>query len=615
MKKHHKMKRYTYIISLFLIVAAMMFSCEDYLNIPLEADISEEEVFGTYESFQGYQDQLLRFVVDYNRHGARTTHAIGGEAVSPGGQTIYKGNRGDYWYILENRGIYSGAESNKFKDGLYKNFWPCIRMANMCLEKLESGLLVKATQDERDWLKGQAYFFRGFYYWEFVRAFGTIPYVETILDPADQPMKRHWSYEKNGKTYNDTQAVLEKMAEDFQAAADLLPDVWPALNINWMRPTKLAALGFKAKSLQYSASPLFNEQSTGVLDYDKELLNRCAVACQQTIDLARSLVGRQPEGMPVTNSDGLTKWEDFRQAFATFDGTQPGTTEILFHRPVDRYGHGILKASTARNFQIKQISRSQKAGCASQNYMDKFEMSDGSRYKLEYDNDATKRWENRDKRFDFCFYTHGDKIGSITLDLSETKMLKDQTINSNAMRKFMVDGASYKNMGKSTYSTPHLRLADIYLTYAEAAFESTGSYNTVPAGLTMTAADAVNIVRSRAGQPDVATTLPFYENNPLPNSCESGSDPAFRLLYRNERNVELAYEGQYWFDIRRWKSAHLKNGKPIQALVFDGSTAIDENSVRRKTIVPFVFTGAHYWMPFKTEMTRFTSEWEQNPGW
>ena len=72
-------------------------------------------------------------------------------------------------------------------------------------------------------------------------------------------------------------------------------------------------------------------------------------------------------------------------------------------------------------------------------------------------------------------------------------------------------------------------LADIYLTYAEAVFESTGSYNTIPAGLTMTAEQAVNKIRIRAGQPNVAATLPFYENNPLPGTYELASDPAFQI--------------------------------------------------------------------------------------
>ena len=144
-------------------------------------------------------------------------------------------------------------------------------------------------------------------------------------------------------------------------------------------------------------------------------------------------------------------------------------------------------------------------------------------------------------------------------------------------------------------------MADIYLTYAEAVFESTGSYNTVPAGLSMTAEQAVNKIRLRAGQPNVAATLPFYENNPLPGSCELASDPAFRLLYRNERAVELAYEGVYWFDIRRWKRAELQDGVQLQALLFDvdSKKVIIESSVNRVDVTAYVFKDQHYWMPFR----------------
>ena len=111
-------------------------------------------------------------------------------------------------------------------------------------------------------------------------------------------MNRHWSYEKNGKTYNDCQAVFERIIDDMEEAASLLPSVWPDPNINWGRPTSAAALGYVAKALHNSASPLFNQYSTGVADYDNELLARCVVACEAVIDEAKSIIGQQPPGMP-----------------------------------------------------------------------------------------------------------------------------------------------------------------------------------------------------------------------------------------------------------------------------------------------------------------------------
>nr|MBD3620801.1 RagB/SusD family nutrient uptake outer membrane protein [Sunxiuqinia sp.] len=594
------------------------FSCEEYLDIPPEADLTEEEIFGTYESFQGYQDHLLLNLVDFNNHGARVTHAIGGEALGPTNQTVGRGgNNGDYFYMLTNRGIYATAESGKFNGGLYSTMWENIRICNMSLVKLEEGLLKEATDEQRKWLRGQAYFYRAYYYYEFVRSFGTVPYLDTLQTAEDQNMKRHWTYEKNGKTYRDVQACFEKIVDDLDKATALLPAVWPDQNINWGRPTKATCLGYKAKALQFSASPLFNEQATGSAEYNKELLDRCAQACQQTIDMAKSIIGRQPAGMPEVDADGLTKWEDMRTMFATkTTQAQPGTNEVLWGRRVDRYDDPMVRQSTARGLTHRQIS-GQQGSQGSQNYMDRWEMADGSRYKMEYDQDPARRWDDRDPRYRFNFYLHGDEIFNLVLNFSASQTQSDGAFNSNCPRKFFTDDTRRGNEQNHTFVTPLLRLADIYLTYAEAVFESTGSYTTVPSGLSMSAADAVNKIRLRAGQPNVATVLPFYENNAFPNTIELDTDPAFRLLYRNERAVELAYEGLWWFDIRRWKRATLLDGVNLQALSFDvdNQKKIKEETVTRTNVQTYTFKDQHYWMPFETSLTRFTYDWEQNPGW
>ena len=126
--------------------------------------------------------------------------------------------------------------------------------------------------------------------------------------------------------------------------------------------------------------------------------------------------------MPAADADGLSKWADMRKAFATFDGTQPYTPEVLFHRPVDRYGAPIVSQSAARGYGINQLT-GQKAAQGSQMYLDKFEMKDGSRYKIEYDNDPARRWDDRDNRFRFNFYVHGDKVDKITLNFSAAHVI------------------------------------------------------------------------------------------------------------------------------------------------------------------------------------------------
>ncbi len=608
------MKRYKLLLIPFLALTLILNSCEEYLNIPPEADTSQDEIFGSYEAFQGFQDHLAVYVVDYNRHGARVSHTIAGEALAASNYAVAIGNEGNYKALVN--GTVSIYKPNRFyNSGLYSGMWESVRIANLCIEKLDEGILTDATEEQKNWLRGQALFYRAFFHYEYVRSFGTIPYVDMVFSADEQNMKRHWIYEKDGKTYTDVQAVFERIVEDFEEAATLLPDVWLAPNINWGRPTSLAALGFKAKALLFSASPLFNEQATGVPDYDKDLLDRCATACQEVIDLAISLKGTQPDGMPEMNEYGLTDLADLRTVFATTDQLMPGTTEVLFRAPVDRYGKDIVTRPKARVYGYKQIT-DQAAANGSQQYLDKFEMSNGSRYKIEYDQDPSKRWIDRDQRFKFTFYVHNDPVDDIICDFSASALVKYGAFNSNCIRKFYPDNVTKNNTRDATYSTPLLRLSDIYLSYAEAVFESTGSYNTVPSGLKLSAEEAVNIVRARVGQPDVTNALPSYESNPLPGSCELASDPAFRLLYRNERAVELAYEGVYWHDIRRWKRAHLKDGVQLQAMKFDIDAGnVIDNTVIRSNVTPFAFKDANYWMPFSDDLTRFTSDWEQNPGW
>jgi hypothetical protein len=79
------------------------------------------------------------------------------------------------------------------------------------------------------------------------------------------------------------------------------------------------------------------------------------------------------------------------------------------------------------------------------------------------------------------------------------------------------------------------RLGELYLNFAEAAYNAVGPDAKVDG---MSAIEAVNAVRTRAGMP------------PLPAGM---SKEDFEKRYRNERRVELAFEEKRFFDVRRWK--------------------------------------------------------------
>lgn len=630
MNKPKTMKRKSTNYMFITILMISMLGCEKYLNVPVEAVISEEDVFSTYKGFQGFQDEIAELIVDYNRHGARRNHAIGGEAVAYSGFSVTRANNGLYAQsgggLMDTYSIFlphnEGSWYEEAHSGLYTHMWKAVRIANICLDRLRSGTLTEATDDQKKWLEGQALFYRAFWHYEYVRVWGSIPYVDTIVVDGREYewMNRHWSYEKEGKPYSDCQAVFERVIDDMEAAAELLPAVWENHTIDYGRPTKIAALGFKAKALQFSASPLFNQTSEGV--YNTELLERCIQACQEVIDLAKSVSG--PESMPAVNSDGLTNLADYARMFAHQEGeVQSGTMEVLFKKPNNAFGPMTISQTAGRSYGDMQLTRQHGAQGNCQ-YADKFEMADGTRYRPEYDQITSMRWQNRDPRFYKVFYVHGDSVGEIGINQAKGQRL--QSFNCFIVRKFLADGASKDNSVGHGWSTPYLRLADIYLTYAEAAYEINKDYTEIPPGGTFSAEEAVNIVRSRAGMPNVATALVDYAQYYMPESEEVGyNDDPFRLLYRNERAVELAYEGTYWYDIRRWKVAHHKDGTPLEILVFDlvgGNNTllnpVDDATVQREKAQfsgEFVFKDAHYWMPFRDDIIYFSKTWEQNPGW
>ncbi|MCL3779785.1 RagB/SusD family nutrient uptake outer membrane protein [Prolixibacteraceae bacterium JC049] len=154
--------------------------------------------------------------------------------------------------------------------------------------------------------------------------------------------------------------------------------------------------------------------------------------------------------------------------------------------------------------------------------------------------------------------------------------------------------------GNFNKQLPVLRLAEIYLSYAEALNE----YNPGnPEILTY-----LNKIRFRSG-------LPGYE---------SMSQDEMREKIKHERFVEMAFEGRRYFDVRRWKDAektevdqwgHSKGeGGPVVGA--DYKNPIKINFLERTVIDGYIFKRKNYFLPL--EYVEVANHWGtliQNPGW
>ena len=588
MRRH--MKKY---ILILWLGGLLMAGCEDYLEIPNDIAIDQNDVFGSYQSFQGFIDPLYQSVVDYNSHSIVVGHNLTGETLgSRGFNTSVEAANGNYRGL-----VYGRSNFFPFGDGakgIYAFSWEGIRIANLAIANID--LMTDATQEQRDLILGQAYFFRAFFHWELGRAFGSIPYLDFVFE-GGQSLDLPRFYEYEGKF--DYQAMTEKMVEDFDRAAELLPLTWPVNNDG--RATRGAAVGFKSKALLYAGSPLMNEFSRNTASFDEEYMRRAAEAAGEVLKLADQGVY------------SLTPFENYQDMFAKNDGTLPVTDEVIFRRVDNNVGAGQINTFLGRLYLPESgvFGGNPQCEAVTQNFVDEFEMADGTKYipgpmsQGGYDDNNARRWNDRDPRFREAIYVDGDLAG-----LAERTRLQmyeggrtiaegngGNTLSPYIVHKFWIRGANRfdREWNGFRYTTPHLRLAEIYLIYAEGVFEATGNANATATNYTMTAVQAVNAVRNRAGMPNTTATPAAYDGD-------------FREQLRNERDVELCFEGHRWYDIRRWKERPYTE---LFKMVFDRNYTF----FNRESLRPFIFEERNYWMPFPDNQVFLFESFPQNPGW
>ncbi len=301
----------------------------------------------------------------------------------------------------------------------------------------------------------------------------------------------------------------------------------------------------------------------------------------------------------------LQPWEKYKNIFVTkAGGTTPVTKEYLFSSPQRNTMTNYIVTFAFSHITGKDAVYSSPT----QNYVDLFEMANGLPINdPESGYNENDPWVNRDPRFRYNILLDGDRQ---VVNLTDDRAFVQLYIGGRERKvSCSVTGYGWKKYWDETmnrfdnghtrliYDVPRIRYSEIYLIYAEAANEAYGPFGKAP-GAAITAVDAINKIRARAGMPDVHTKF-------------LGSTEAFRPRIWNERAVELAFEGERWYDLRRWHVAHLPEHTGLYELQFDK----EHTYFRRVLSREIVFTERHYFMPFPVQQANLYREWKQNPGW
>ena len=603
MKKALKYYKY---VAVLLILSVTVASCKKYLDVAPQAAITDEEVFGTFARYQGYVEDLYQAIpaMERSRYNVANWNFSNDVYNAQAQSFSHFFEIGDYWkWTNDNYGFFNGSTSSNVnaigeeaanpqrRPGFWIDGWMGIRTANIAIQNID---MLQGTEEERNLILGQAYFFRAFFHFNILACWGGVPYVDKVFSGND---KLDWSR----LSYLET---AERIAEDLEKAIELLPKSWDEtgpgakLGNNAGRVTKGAAYGYLGKNWLYAASPLMNGMATGdYTSYNAELAKKAADAFNGLLKLA-------DEGYY-----GLLSWEDYSKNFWTMTANE----NLMGKEWV--WGHPYYR-------QSGQVSRGEHLltalGGTNVGYcpptlelVNKFGMSNGLPIDANGSGyDPSHPWDNRDPRFYYSLVLDGEKIIHYSTNFPADTYAQFYTggrhrINATTgfgQKKFLGKGANNKDArwnANYIFIVPYMRLAHVYLMYAEAANEGYGGPEGRSPGGVMSAKEAVDFVRARAGVPVVDARF-------------LTSKEVFRNTVRNEIGVEVCLEAHQWFDYRRWYIAHLPENRTKTGLDYNAAhTYFTPVKISEILFDP----GKHYWLPFIRGEAALYPEFYQNPGW
>lgn len=651
------LNKYIYKGVMAVALVAGISSCTDYLDKNPDSNVDGDAVFTDFTHFQGFVELNYNCIPNKESNMWCCTFNWGDDEIMNAGlgdsHLTHQMDLGNYrnWYSNNQHFLHADnpdpTSSDKYAHSM-EHAWYCIRHCNIGLENLDK---FQGSADEKNVLEGQLLFFRAWWHNELMNFFGGLPYVDKAFEPNDELLLPRLSFRE----------CAEKCAEDYRRAADLLPANWdnhPAglrtKGHNDLRITKACALGYLGKVLLYAASP-FNVHgaSTGsgnftlTYQYDAELAKRAADALGEALSLIEG--GTTPYALAeYVYSDIYNHIMDKNASTTSFSDIfyttgknwqMPGTVEAIMRGPMPDVNGSNWNFAKLWGPKINGlVEHDAVIHMPTANYINyAYGMANG----LPLDDpesgfDPTHPFKDRDPRFYHDIIFDGFKF--INNDPSKddkiyqylplqsangtdptAELMRDanngsrtgyfcQKLVPHQCNKY--DGMYNWGGALQTY-LPYMRVADIYLMYAEAGAAAQGaSYKSSKYG--KTAVEAINVLRDRVGAAHVADKF-------------TADQKKFIDEVRRERACELAFEGFRWNDLQRWLllTEYPYNIKTSQEFRRVGDFDYSKNDPRdaevtgwsEKVIVERQFSTRHYLFPFKNDDVYLYADFGQNPGW
>ncbi len=394
-----------------------------------------------------------------------------------------------------------------------------------------------------------------YYYFELLKRYGSVPYVDRLLSLTDESNLPRTDYHE----------IVDKIVAKIDGASERLQVNWKTYDSQRDgRFTKGAALALKSRILLYAASKRDNPRN------DIEKWKRAAKAAHDVIKLGQYSLSN-----------------DYRILF--LEGNSVSNAEVIM-----AIRDGASNKLEKANYPIATPGGNTGV-TPSHNLVSAYEYTAAP--------DPSNPYANRDPRLSYSIVTHkspwNGRIINIEKDGSDSWTKANSSKTGYYLKKFLIENLYLLQDERKIHNWVFLRYAEVLLNYAEAMNEAYGPDEDNGYGLTARA--AINMIRQRPG-----VNMP---------PVEASSQLEMQQRIKHERRIELAFEGHRFFDLIRWKDAESFLNQPLRGmrvLKQEDETKYTEFTVENRN---FIAPKMYYYPIPQTEISKSKGVLQQNEGW